>query len=279
MSDAFSKAPVIGQPSGISDNIHVYFTQGKHASQVENHGNRVIWCRAIECSCVGGSGSTNQPKPTCKFCHGKGVRYFRPSDYVVKEDLTGSLNALQKQTIDAYNGAVIRGYISRVSQVGQPVNDIGMWMNGQSYISVQGPNRLGYYDRIINLDSYVPFTEVVDSPNPSEPFDLRYYAISLNMVSAIFDDNELVDYTNEDLELRDGRLYWKATSQRIPAEGSRISVHYQIFPVWLVISQPHAFRTTELRSNVTGKPERYASPVQALIQYEHLAYAEQEESS
>jgi hypothetical protein len=129
---------------------------------------------------------------------------------------------------------------------------------------VRAGNRVGYYDRIIQMDCVEPFSEIIQS----KELKTKYPVHSINFIGSLTQE-----FTNDDIVLfDDGTLGWK--DGREPVEDTRISINYMHHPVWVVIEFLNANRTTlvKQRRAVVSTPqgETLQLPIKVLIRREYL---------
>jgi len=241
-------------------------------STLESLGARLAWTRASICPCEGINDQTQQPDPLCTMCSGYGTFYFGPQDYE-KSAAVGDLTPLQQLIINRSGAAVIRGAIQRVTQAQEFYDVLGNWARGTMMVTVRSENKLGYYDRLVNIDSEVAYSQkVVVGATPTANIVLRYPAISINNVQAAPVAGSTRYAQGTDFVAVNGELEWVAG--RGPATGARLSVHYLMHPTWLVADVPHVLRESARRrdhkpqTTPLGNPTPL--PLQASVRLEFL---------
>lgn len=270
MDDPRSLKPVFGVTGLTSGHNKARRTPellvGRVNAIIETQGARLAWSRATTCPCQGFNDQTRHPDPTCARCHRGGVLYFGPKDYRPPSD-AGKLTRLQELILEDDGAAVIRGIIQRVSQAQDFYDMVGNWVRGTMQVTVRPENKIGYYDRLVNLDAEVPFSEVVTAGQDrygnvtsASSLRLRYRATGVN---AVFTEVKRFEQ-GEDFELDEGVVQW--ISGREPLPGTRLSVHYLTHPTWLVIDHPHVLRETQQRRKIREKVSPLGSPVALPIQ-------------
>lgn len=248
-------SPATGEGMRISALIH----------QIETHGVRLGWTRACMCPCARLNEQTRQPDPLCPSCAGLGMFYFGPQGYTAPEDV-GELSAVQTAALGV--GAVIRGVIQRVTRAQELYDVLGNWVRGSMMVSVRGENRLGYYDRLVNLDSMIVFSEVV-TVGAAQALPLRYTPIEVNNIQDVSGTRyeQGVDFTTTD-----GAVVWNTGAG--PVEGTRVGVHYLTHPVWVVMNHPHVLREIQTRpfgvTRETPTGNTTVLPIQASVRLEFL---------
>lgn len=230
---------------------------------IELRGNRLIWTRAAACPCNPNE-ETAQPDPVCPKCNSVGWYYFGPEFSKTSAEV-GELTRIQEALLcDNGKGAIIRGLTQKMELKSEPYTSIGTWDTSEAMVTVRPENKLGYYDRLINIDSVYPYTEVVQAPNPDQNdavLPLKYRAVGINRVESV----STVYFEGGDFSVRsDGRVAF--LEGREPAEGTRLSVHYLIHPVYLVTSHPHAIRNTSELAKISNPRSSLGSPVELPIQ-------------
>lgn len=234
---------------------------------IETKCPRLGWARATICSCKGFSDQTDQTDPDCPACNALGWRFFRPKEYVVDEDTLGPLDALQAAILEKAKAVVIRGLTTGIGVQPDIFQTLGKWALGSTLLTVRPNNRVGYFDRIIQLDVVEPFSEVIDTDG-SSVIQTRYPVHSLNFIASLaaeFGDDEITLFD-------DGTLGWKAGS--IPEAGTRITIHYMHHPVWVVMEFVNANRTSlvKFKKNVVETPagDTQHLPVRVMLRREYL---------
>lgn len=235
--------------------------------QIEAHGYRIAWARAAHCPCSPAHDQTELPSPVCTLCEGRGWIYFTPANVATTEDI-GTFTDLQQQVIARYNAAPIRGIMTMGTTKDMPYDKLTYWREGMMNLTVRPENRLGYYDLVVNLDSEMVHYETVKAgPSSSDTLRLRYHLCAVNLLRS-----ETTVFTPDtDFTLENGKIKWLLNQ---PAEGTRLSCHYQTFPTWKVVSHPHVIRATQIKakSQIPRTPQGDPTPlpIQAVIQYDFL---------
>jgi hypothetical protein len=144
-------------------------------------------------------------------------------------------------------------------------------MTGTMMCTVRAENKLGYHDRLVNLDSIVVYCETMDPiTNLTVPTETRY---------PIHQINELRTATKRftapaDFDIVEGKIVWNLSSGNLPTSSDTISAHYLCHPTWLVVEHPHSLRMTPVTLKVPKLPTpagKYVDlPVQAMVQLEFL---------
>ena len=249
------QAPPFGRlakPTNTLDaGIRVDFDGEEFSHAIANHGYRMVWTRRAECPCEPVSYQLTQPDPNCEACSGTGYLYFGPGE---PQDLSDQLfTPVQQAALDSSGGFLIYGLMMPLSAQDKRNDRLGSWMMGSGSITVMPENQLGYRDRLVNIDAQYPYTEVAVMPAaPVLALPLRY------LVSGgvyLCRDNAGKRYRlADDFVVESGRL--RFLPGRSPAPGTRLTVFYLTFPVWLVESFSHRQRI----QNKTGPDGIVVSP-------------------
>jgi|TARA_X000001388_G_scaffold20926_1_gene13849 hypothetical protein len=197
---------------------------------------RFVWERAMFCPCPSVNDQTQQPDPNCTKCKGVGWLWFGPAGYVVPPE-AGTLTPVQKAVVDRNGGAVICAFMAEATYRQAGYDTLGTWAFGQMHVTVRPENKLGYYDRLINLDSEIVFSQRVLSGGEGK-LSLRYPAINVANVQS----STATYLEGRDFEVVGGDIIW--LSGRAPASGTQLAAHYTCHPAWIVTSYPHVIRAT-----------------------------------
>lgn len=259
--------PVVGIPVGFKDNLHADFRVGEVEKFLEQKGYRLGWARASVCSCAGANDQTEQPDPNCPLCKGLGWFYFRPDTGLNLDEVkAGTITALQRAYLESANACIISGIMTGLLEFANPRDKIGRWVEGTSMVTVRPDNKLGYWDRIIGIDSTIVFSQVAIVDGPT--LVTRYPVLGINHMQGI---TQL--YTSTDYTVENGVIKWNWGRQ--PAQGVRIALHYLTMPVWRIIQHPHAVRDTRVKRKtktpITPVGNPVALAIQATVKYEFLA--------
>jgi hypothetical protein len=258
--------PQLGIPTGMKEaGQRVDFRPDQFDLMIETKGYLLAWIRACVCPCTPVVSQTEQPDPNCDLCHGQGWFYFGGN--TTQDFSDWELTDLQKNIIADNNAMVIRGIITGISASQDPVDKLGNWVSGTMMLTVRHQNKLGYYDKIIALDSEIAYSEVIEADGTNY-LSARYLMTGINQLRS-----ESTIYT-ADADYRllgSGRIEWLITA---PTSGTRLAIHYLCNPTWLVIEHPHIIRTTSRKFKTTapktpqGDPR--SLPIQALMRYDFL---------
>lgn len=259
--------PALGLPEGTKEaGQRVDIKPDQLTLLIETKGYRLAWTRAAKCPCAPVTTKTEQPDPNCTLCKGQGWLYFGdvdPTDW----DKVGDVDEVQKAIIDDSGAMVILGIITNVRKQHDPVNKITRWVSGETQVTVRADNALGYYDRLVSLDTEIVFAEVLVADGTAV-LPTRYPVTGINLIRSTTATYSIAG----DLTVEAGVITWRVSS--IPVSGTRIAVHYLCHPAWLVMGYPHAFRMSpvKFKSANTSTPagDPVGLPIQANIQYDFL---------
>jgi hypothetical protein len=182
---------------------------------VEQKGYRMLWQQAMFCSCVNEQSGT--PDYNCTVCYGRGYVYFGET---ITRALVTSISDRKEQ------------------------ERIGLHEVGAAYLTPLSKDNVGFRDRFIFLDFYTKFSEVL-TVNGEQDIALRYRCesmIALRSTSGFLRegiDFELIHPPDDDF-ISSSKIRWKSM---VPYEG-RISVLYDIRPVYIAINPIHELRGT-----------------------------------
>lgn len=234
-------------------------------NEVENNGARLVWQRSTVCPCFDVSGGrTQRPDPTCPRCKGKGRFWFGPDHYSVPAAM-GALTPLQEQV--RHGGALIHGLIQskghRIATSEETYyGEFGRWVEGVMRVTVRPENRLGYFDRLINIDDEVLWSESVlltaRMAAGTDALTLRYSPIDVLALHTL-------DARVSQFSVNDGVVKLRPDQA---AAGTRVSLLYSTFNVWVVTEMPHLPRTAQSAQGSTGAETQQV--VQAEISCEFL---------
>lgn len=236
---------------------------------LESKGNRMAWRRASMCPCTPVNDQTEQADPNCTLCKGKGWYYFGLRRALILPKI-GDLDAIQKQIIGVETddpAAVIRVLMTGISANPDALDRQGMWVAGDAQLTVRYENRLGYWDRLVDLDTEMVYSELLDQ-GAGRTLPSRYPITQANEVRTF----GTVYKAEEDFTLVEGVLTWK--TGKGPASGAKVAVHYLHHPTWLVVDHPHVIRMTSLKlkraevETPEGTPQ--SLPLQAHARLEYL---------
>lgn len=208
----------------------------KRFNELVERSPRFVWERAMFCPCASINDQTQQPDPNCAKCKGLGWFWFGPAGYVVPP-AAGTLTPTQQAVVDRNGGAVIRAYMAQATYRQAGYDTLGTWAFGQMHVTVRPENKLGYYDRLLNLDSEIVYSQRVLAGG-SSTLQLRYPAITVTSVQS--SSSQYLE--GVDFEVVKGDIVWLAG--RAPISGTQLAAHYTCHPAWIVTNYPHVIRAS-----------------------------------
>lgn len=256
----------VGLPAGVKEQgKRVDFRPDDFTLAIETKGYRVAWSRTAQCPCTPNNDQTDQADPNCELCGGTGWIQFKPEGAVTDKNTIGELDTIQTLIVGP-EYAVIRGLMSAFIGEKQPWDQVTPRLEGTMNLTVRAENKLGYYDRIINLDSTIVYSQILETTTPVMP--VKYLIRDVNLLRSA----DVVYAKGADYQVTDGAIEWLGVSD--PDDGTRVVCHYLTHPVWRVIEHPHAMRSTPVKYK-TKKPttpqgDTQELPVQGIIKYEFL---------
>lgn len=241
----------------------VDFRPGELVIAIETKGYRLAWSRNTHCPCAPVNSQTDQSDPNCTLCGGTSWISFRPNNAVIDMRVVGALDALQLRILTETNASLIRGIMTGISMNASTWDKVGPRVEGVVSVTARSENKLGYYDRLINLDSQMVYSQVFNLEDPEARLPTRYFPSWVNhlrSLTKVFEQD--VDYTvdNGDVTFIAGRA---------PDVGERLSIHYLCHPPWRVIEHPHSIRTTPLHKKRKEQTE-FDLPVSGIAKLEFL---------
>lgn len=235
---------------------------------IREKGYRVMWQAAELCPCRLNN-DTDQPDPTCLICDASGYVYTFP------DPGEPELDEYTKETPPFLSTATERATQAIVtSMVHDPMifEKFGEWLNGTAALTTFSFNRVGHRDRFKVIDHTQLYRQAIAVP-PSQIIPvkraqreaLRYPVVKLRRAFAVAAGGVSTDYT-ETAEIQDNG------SLRVTAPpGTRLSISYEMNPIWVVVNYPHLIRGSLIRfktKKVLGDNE--VLPVQTMVRLDHL---------
>lgn len=252
----------IGLPTGVKESgKRVDLRPNEFVLAIETKGVRLAWSRAARCPCEGVNTQTDQSNPNCSLCSGDGWLLFKPAGFVTDTKITGDLDATH-QVILGSTGAVIRGLFSGITNKFVPYDQVVARLEGISMLSVRPENKLGYFDRICNLDATVAYGQLKDAGSGST-LSMQYPIRDINLLRS----ESAVYVKTTDFTIVAGDISW--VSGRAPSEGTQLVCHYLMHPCWRVMDHPHAARMTPVKFKSTANDPK-PLPVSAVLKYEWM---------
>lgn len=258
-----------GLPKGVKDSLRADFRTNEFVKMVER-GNRLVWQRAARCPCTSNNKQTDQSDPNCPSCKGVGWIYFSPPDYTVDTD-AGRMTDAQAAIVASIPGAVIiRGIMVGIAAIANAVDKIGPWEQGTASCTVRHENKLGFYDKLINLDNEIAYNQIVKASGAGT-LKTRYPCVGVNYLASV----AKIYVLGQDYTLDKSTITWLPL--KAPKKDTTITVHYLIHPTWIVVEHPRSVRvaTIKRKQRVPDSPMGSPAPlpVQATVRYDFLAFA------
>lgn len=257
------KSGTAGLPSGVKEaGRRVDFRVNDLVLQIETKGYRLAWSRACLCPCTSVNDQTDQPDPNCSLCTGSGWLMFAP-EISVAEKTIGKLDSLQAYLVGSTYG-VIFGIETGLTNKDNPYDQVVKRLEGQKSVTVRPENRLGYNDRLINLDTTIVYSQIADVSGAT--LKGRYPIVEMNLIRS----ESTVFTLGTDYNLVNGEISWISS----PGDGTRVAMHYLTYPHWRVIEHPHATRATlqklKKRNTTTPVGDPTDLPINAICKLEFL---------
>lgn len=211
------------------------FTIEKFQDLVERLGYTIYYQQAIKCECY----YNEQPRTTCKYCHGSGYRYLP-----------------MKKT----------NAIATTLQGSNELNIQGLREPGTAYITPKIEIVMGYRDRIIFPEVESKYSQTVDMLENSTSNFYREIKRVLFILQGDHVYEEGIDF-----KISEDRYSLIFTSADKPKKGSKLSVLYMTSPSYLVMDLIHELRSTKVDKD-SVKPYTAKLPNQYLIKREDFVY-------
>ena len=260
-------AGIIGLPEGLKEEgKRVDFKPDDFALLIETKGYRLAWSRTAQCPCVGINDQTDQSDPNCSLCEGAGWLRFQPIGAVTNSFIVGELDALQTKIVGT-DSAVIRAIMTAFVTTPTPWDKVGPRLQGTVNVTTRAENKIGYYDRLVNLDSTIVYSELFKASGTSLD-TTRYLVREINLLRSA--TQVYAEGTNFNIVA--GDIQWVAGHE--PEEDTQLVAHYLCHPTWRIIEHPHAIRLSPVKFK-TAKPTTPQGdpknlPNQGVAQYEWL---------
>ena len=230
---------VIGLPEGTKETgKRVDFKPDDYALAVETKGYRLAWSRSMLCPGKGVNNQTQQADPNCELCDGIGWLEFEPRGAVSDPKVRGKLGALQTQIVADTNAAVIMGIMHSFSAETKPHENATRRIEGMVNITTRAENKLGYNDRLVNLDATIVYAQLLIDEGSG--FKTRYPIVEVNHLRSA----TVVYWEYSDFEIVSGELSWIGAP---PASTEQLAIHYLTHPYWRVVEHPHMTRQTLIK--------------------------------
>lgn len=199
---------------------------------VYQKGARVVWEKAILCSCI--SRETGQPDFTCPACKGKGFQYFDPKE--------------------------IRAAVTSIGREDEAM-PAGLLDVGTAFLTTRAQDNVNFRDRITFQDFRTVYSEVLTYEG--DEVEMTYDIEKLLHLKVLSKEIDPSQYTlSEDRKkiiFEDGVLQY----------GERFSILVEVKPTYIVIDMPHELRGTFVKFGYPDE-EWIVLPKQLLIKREDL---------
>lgn len=259
----------VGLPDGVKETgRRVDFKPDNFTLAIETKSfGRLAWTQACYCPCAANNTQTDQPDPNCDLCDGHGWFMFRPLLAEVDPKVVGDLNPLQAKLLEDNQASIIMGIMTSFFGKEAPYEAARRRIEGSANLTVRPENKLGYWDRIVNLDALIPYSQTVIADG-TDLLSLTYLAAQVNLlrtVDTVYEQGTTVQPADFILDLGDIRFTTP------PDTGTRFAVHYLCHPTWRVIEHPHTTRVTPVKFKTKSAVGiQTPLPVQAVVRYEFL---------
>lgn len=237
---------VIGLPDETKEaGKRVDFKPKEFDLAIENKGYRLAWSRACICPCKPVNDQTDQADLNCSICEGAGWLEFTPRGAVTNPKVIGKLDALQTKIVADTSSAVIMGLLTSISAHDTPFDQAMRRIEGMVNATVRPENKLGYHDRLVNLDAKIVYSQILIDEGSG--FKTRYPIVEVNyLASATATYAEDTDFT-----VVEGDISWVGSP---PESTDRLAIHYLTYPYWRIVEHPHMTRQTLLKQKI-AKPK------------------------
>jgi hypothetical protein len=235
---------------------------------IREKGYRIMWQAAELCPCRLNS-DTDQPDPSCPICDASGYVYTFPDPAEKElEDYTREVPPFQSTPTER----ATQGIMTSMTHDPQIFEKFGEWLLGTAALTTFSWNKVGFRDRFKVLDHTQVYRQVLVVP-PSQIVpvkraaraSLRYPVVRLRRVFAVTAAGVSVDYTESTTIQDDGSLLVTAPP------GTRLSISYEMNPVWIVVDYPHILRGTLIRFKTTKiLGDNEVLPIQAMVKLDYL---------
>lgn len=262
-------AGTIGLPDGVKEaGRRVDFKPDAFTLAIETKSfGRIAWTQACYCPCLPNNNQTEQPDPNCSLCGGHGWLMFRPTLFVTDSNVVGDLNSLQTKLVADNNASIIMGIMHSFTANEEPYAPPRRRIPGTAMCTVRPENKLGYWDRLVNLDALIVYSQLATTVT-GDYLSLTYPVVQMNLLrsaDSVFEQGTSTD--PKDFVLEDGQIKWTTP----PGSGLRVAAHYLCHPTWRVIEHPHTTRVTPVKFKTKSAiGDQIPLPVQATIRYEFL---------
>lgn len=202
------------------------------ARLIDQKGYKLTHQSAIPCPCL--DVATGQPDPTCARCEGKGWQYY--GEKTIRAICVGL--GMEKQYVDP-----------------------GGFFLGTMTLTTHAANDLGYHDRIINQESVIRFSEVMDRAVGN----VDKTRFEIQSVSRVIDPAGNLYQPTTHFTVSGRQITWLGATR--PA--GRYSIAYMVHPCWLVLNHLHVIRDTWVKFQRPADTHTRL-PIQVLAKLEWL---------
>lgn len=263
-----------GLPPGVKPRPRSDFRPEEFDKAIYEKGYRVWWSRAALCPCSNND-QTDQADPTCPLCHGDGYLYFLP-DPTVRAGGTVDVFGNPVETNEAGDAVMIQAIMTAFTSDPQVFEKFGEWVFGAGRATTQPENKLGYRDRLVAVDSVMPWAQHIFYDGAAEipivggysKAGLRYPLVEVNYFRSVAQEFR----EGSDFELTDdGTIRWLGSAA--PAADTRLSVHGTIHPVWICMDHMHVYRDSLVEKDAPGptRADQYTRlPLQMAVKLDFL---------
>ena len=270
---------VTGLPSDVKPTPRSDFKPNEYDILFRTKGYRLYWSSAAICPCRYNA-QTEQPDPACSLCKGRGFYYFLPDPAIRAGETTDRYGNLVELN-EAGDGVMIQAIMTGFTNDTQALEKMGEWIFGTCNVTTHAENRMGYQDRLVSVDSVITYAQVLEYDGSAiipvtggfgeeaKKTGLRYPVVEVNLLRSLATNYR----RGEDFDLTaDGEIEWLGSAA--PAAGTRLSLHCEVHPVWIVLDHPHTFRDTliaaKTNKSFTPAGEYKRMPVQAVAKLDYL---------
>lgn len=276
MSDLVPKI-VTGLPPGVKGRPRGDFRLAEFQRLFPTKGYRLWWSRAGICPCLNND-QTEQPDPNCPLCKGRSYYYFCP-DYAVwtaPEGVAKDAHGNPAEVNAARDAVMIQAIMTGFTKNVEVFERFGEWVFGVARCTVMPENKLGYRDRLTSVDSIMSWAQIIEYDGEAtipitggiSKRGLRYPAVDVNLFRSLAE----VFRPGTDYEITPaGELHWLRSTR--PAAGTRLSLHYQIHPVWIVLDHLNTYRDTliQMKAISDNPADQFRNlPIQAAVKLDFL---------
>lgn len=233
-------------PPSMYGQPQVFFRPNDFDAVIWAHGYDVKCEQAIRCPCQGASGA---PMPDCMNCHGFGYFYVNPVE--TKALITG---------------------INRITRYVQWAPEL----MGTAAITVRDVDKatIGYLNRIVLIDEYAWFTEMVVARGMTEGKEAVFLSYAPLEIQAVFLYREptapLIKLDPSVYSISESNPYCVEFSEGNVSDGAGVSFLYKHRIEYHIIDSPHEIRASLQANKQSGALEVVKLPLQSVGRRTHL---------